>query len=235
MGSICRAQAQNWKQWTQNGTQAVPSEHQEMLFHHDPDWALAQVTQRCCGVSLLWDNQKPSGHGSGQTALGHPAWAGDWNTTSRDSFSPQAPCDFGKEKFRTSSIKLLQFTSLSQLPWRPPLHLCKVTSPHNQSRLRGLVRTFTGGSSAKVQWVPQLPDLVILVLLASWQFYISKHFVPSLSRTETLSLQQSAELHMHRDFSLHPLLPHYHSITERGTSLSNSNFFISSLSSYREI
>lgn len=149
--------------------------------------------------------------------------------TSRDSFSPQAPCDFGKEKFKTSSIKLLQFTSLSQLAWKPPLYLCKVTSPHNQSRLRRLVRTFTGGSSAKVQWVPQLPDFVIPVLLVSWQFYISEHFVPSLSRTETLSLQQLAELHMHRSFSLHPLLPHCHTITERGTSLSLTRTFSSLL------
>lgn len=66
MGSICRDQERNWKQWAQNDTQEDSSELQEMLFHCDPDWALAQVTQRCCGVSLLGDNQKPSGHGPGK-------------------------------------------------------------------------------------------------------------------------------------------------------------------------
>lgn len=75
MGSIHRAQAHNWKhKWAQNDTQEVPSEYQEMLFQWDPDLALAQVTQRCCGVSLLGYMQKPPW----QTALGHPAWAGGW-------------------------------------------------------------------------------------------------------------------------------------------------------------
>lgn len=86
MGSICRAQAHDWKQWAQNDTQEVPSEHQEMLFCCDPDWALAQDTQRCCRVSLLRDKEKPSGHGPGQTAPGHPAWAGGWVT-----WTPEIP------------------------------------------------------------------------------------------------------------------------------------------------
>ena len=51
-------------------------EHQETLFDCEGDRALAQVAQGGCGVSLLGDTQKPSGHSPGQPALGHPAGAG---------------------------------------------------------------------------------------------------------------------------------------------------------------
>jgi len=34
---------------------------------------LQQVAQRCCGVSILEDSKNPTGHGSEQLSLGHPA------------------------------------------------------------------------------------------------------------------------------------------------------------------
>ncbi|KAK4818675.1 hypothetical protein QYF61_017420 [Mycteria americana] len=46
------------------------SQHQGRLFHYEGDRALAQVAQRCCGVSILGDIQKLSGHGPGQLAAG---------------------------------------------------------------------------------------------------------------------------------------------------------------------
>lgn len=33
-----------------------------LYFYHAGDWALAQVTERSCGVCLLADFPKPSGH-----------------------------------------------------------------------------------------------------------------------------------------------------------------------------
>ncbi|KAK4818637.1 hypothetical protein QYF61_016608 [Mycteria americana] len=53
----------------QTETQQGPSEHQETLFDCEGDRALAQVALRACGVSILGDTQKPSGHSSGQPAL----------------------------------------------------------------------------------------------------------------------------------------------------------------------
>lgn len=41
-----------------------------MLFHCDGDLALAQVAQRGCGVTLLEDIRKSSGHGAEQPTLG---------------------------------------------------------------------------------------------------------------------------------------------------------------------
>lgn len=155
--------------------------------------------------------------------------------TSRDSFSPQAPCDFGKEKFKTSSIKLLQFTSLSQLAWKPPLHLCKVTSPHNQSRLRRLVRTFTGGSSAN--WCSS--SAARLCYSSAFSFMAVLHFRALRSKfvkdrdSEPAAVSRVAHAQEFFFTSTFTTLPHNN--WERNVSLANSNFFISSLSSYREI
>lgn len=52
------------------------SEHRETCFHWEGDQALAQVDQRGCGVSVLGDTQKPSGHDSGHLASDGPSWAG---------------------------------------------------------------------------------------------------------------------------------------------------------------
>ena len=64
------------QQETQTETQEAPSEHQEIVFDCVGDQPLAQVVQGGCGVSILGDIQKPSGHGPEQAALGGPAWAG---------------------------------------------------------------------------------------------------------------------------------------------------------------
>ena len=53
--------------------QEVSPECQEMLFHCEGDQALSQVAWRGCGVFILGDIQKPSGHGPGKPALGGPA------------------------------------------------------------------------------------------------------------------------------------------------------------------
>ena len=65
------------------------------LFYCEHHWALAQVAQRGCGVSLLGDIQKPSGHGPGQLALGGPAWAGVLldQMTSRGPSQPPPLCN----------------------------------------------------------------------------------------------------------------------------------------------
>lgn len=42
-------------------------------FHLNIDQSLAQVAQRCGGVSIPGDIQKSNGHNSGQPALAHPA------------------------------------------------------------------------------------------------------------------------------------------------------------------
>lgn len=41
-------------------------------------WALSQVSQGRCGVSILGDTQKTPGHGPGQTALGEGELSGGW-------------------------------------------------------------------------------------------------------------------------------------------------------------
>ena len=66
------AQYQDQKQQAQSETWEVPSEHQEILFCCGSDQALAQVPRGGCGISLLGDIQKLSGHGPGQSALGDP-------------------------------------------------------------------------------------------------------------------------------------------------------------------
>jgi len=65
---------------TQTETQEIPSEHQEMLFYCEGDQALKQLAQGGCGVSLLGGIQKMT-HGPGQPAIGGPAWAGGFGTT----------------------------------------------------------------------------------------------------------------------------------------------------------
>jgi len=42
--------------------------HQEALLHCEDDQALAQIAQRGCGVSILRDIKKLSGHSPGQPA-----------------------------------------------------------------------------------------------------------------------------------------------------------------------
>ena len=54
----------------QTETQEALSEHQEALSYCDGDQALEQVAQRGCGISILGDTQKLSGHGPGQPTLG---------------------------------------------------------------------------------------------------------------------------------------------------------------------
>jgi len=61
------------KQWAQNETQELPSEHQQTLSYCGGDRALAQVAQICCGVSTLGDIQKLYAHGPGQPVVGGPA------------------------------------------------------------------------------------------------------------------------------------------------------------------
>ena len=58
----------------QTETREVLSERQEILFYCESDRALAQVAQGGCGVFILGDTQKWSGHGPGQQAPGDPAW-----------------------------------------------------------------------------------------------------------------------------------------------------------------
>lgn len=63
---LCReGKEQRW--WAQ-------TELKETLFYWEGDQALAQVTQRGCGVSILGNTQKP-GHVPGQLAVGDLAWA----------------------------------------------------------------------------------------------------------------------------------------------------------------
>lgn len=63
------------------------------VFYFRGGWALAQAAQRGCGVSVFRDNQKLSGHSSGQLALGVPAWAeGLDKMTFRATFQPQLFC-----------------------------------------------------------------------------------------------------------------------------------------------
>lgn len=45
----------------------------ETLFHCESERALAKDEQRGCGVSILGDIQKQSGHSPGQPTLGDPA------------------------------------------------------------------------------------------------------------------------------------------------------------------
>ena len=85
------AQWQDQRQSAQSETQEVPSEYDEALFHCDSYWELVHVAQWGCGVSLIWDIQKPS---PGKLALGGPAWAGSLDQiTSRGPFQNQTSCD----------------------------------------------------------------------------------------------------------------------------------------------
>jgi len=59
------AQGQGQRQQAQTEAQEVPSEHQGTLSYCWGDRALASVAQEGCGVSMLGDIQKPSGHGPG--------------------------------------------------------------------------------------------------------------------------------------------------------------------------
>lgn len=54
----------------QAGMQEVPPKHQGALLYCPGDQTVPQVAQRDCGVLLLGDLQKPSGHGGGQPSLG---------------------------------------------------------------------------------------------------------------------------------------------------------------------
>ncbi|KAK4817918.1 hypothetical protein QYF61_002759 [Mycteria americana] len=57
--NIQREGCQDQRQWAQTETREVPSEQQETLFYCVGDWALAQIAQGGCGVSILGDVQKP--------------------------------------------------------------------------------------------------------------------------------------------------------------------------------
>lgn len=63
---------QDEKKWAQIET---GSEHHETLFYCECDGTPEQIAQRHCGVSILGDNHKLSGHGPEETALGDPTWA----------------------------------------------------------------------------------------------------------------------------------------------------------------
>lgn len=80
------AQWKDQKKGAQTETWEAPSEHQGTLFHCEGDRALAQLTLGGCGVSILGDIQKLSGHGPRQPGLGDSAWAwGLGQVTSRGS------------------------------------------------------------------------------------------------------------------------------------------------------
>ena len=65
-----------------------------LFFYCEGDWALVQVSQKFCGLSILVNTKKPSGHGPGQPAVGGPAWTGGQDKiTSRSPFQPQPFCD----------------------------------------------------------------------------------------------------------------------------------------------
>jgi len=66
-------QQQGKRQQTQTKTQDIPSEHQETLFHHEGDGALAQVAQGGSRISILGHIQKPRGQAPGQPVLDDPA------------------------------------------------------------------------------------------------------------------------------------------------------------------
>lgn len=53
-------------------------EHHKTLFYCDGNQALAQLAQKSCGVFLIGDLQRSSGHGPGQPALSVTFWAGGW-------------------------------------------------------------------------------------------------------------------------------------------------------------
>ena len=55
-----------------------PGNHEEELLPSEDDGALAQATQKGCGVSFSGDIPAPPGRGAVPPALGDPAWAGGW-------------------------------------------------------------------------------------------------------------------------------------------------------------
>lgn len=58
-------------------TQEVHSEHQETLLSYQVDQELIQVGWRSCGVSILGDTKKLSGHGHELLTQCVPACAGE--------------------------------------------------------------------------------------------------------------------------------------------------------------
>lgn len=75
-------------------TQKLSSEQQQTFFYWESDWALTKVAQEGCVVSVLGDIQMTPGLGSGQAALGSPAWAGMLHQmTFRGLFQTQPFCD----------------------------------------------------------------------------------------------------------------------------------------------
>ena len=97
------AQWQDQRQWVQTKAQEIPSEHEETLFHCEGNQGLAQVACGGCVVSILGGIQKLAGHGSGQLAVGGPAWArGLDRMTSRGAFQPQSVILWNKSE--TSSL-----------------------------------------------------------------------------------------------------------------------------------
>lgn len=65
---------------------------------------------------------------------------------------------------------------------------------------------------------------VVSCRFSAFSFTAVLHFGASLPCSNfikdwgTLRLQKSAQLHVHRDFAIRPLLPQYHSVTGRGTN-----------------
>lgn len=70
------AQCQEQRQWTQNGTWEVPSEHQETFVCHVDDQTLSQSAQKLRSF-LFRDFQKPPKHELGHPALTGPSGAED--------------------------------------------------------------------------------------------------------------------------------------------------------------
>ena len=64
------AQWQDQRKWAHTETQEAPSEHQGILSYCEGDRELAQAPQGGCGISILGDIQKPSGHDPVQAARG---------------------------------------------------------------------------------------------------------------------------------------------------------------------
>lgn len=66
---------------------------QGTLFHCESDWSLTEVGQRDYRVSIVGNTWTPTRHGTGQSALGGPAWTGRLNQMiSSGQFKPQCQC-----------------------------------------------------------------------------------------------------------------------------------------------
>ena len=78
-----------------NKKEEVLYEQKETLFYCEGGQMPSLDAQKCCGVSIHRDIQKPAGHRPGQPALADCAWAKRLDRmTSRGPFQHQQFCDF---------------------------------------------------------------------------------------------------------------------------------------------